>query len=98
MYEGSTTAKWFNKWFEKYLMKELNPGSTLIMDNARFHCKSDITSCAKLNGHHVIFLPPYSPDFNPIEEDFAIMKKRRMYATEGTTIYDIVKEYGLFLE
>lgn len=75
-------------------MQELRPNSTLVMDNARFHRKRDIERLARAAGHHVLFLPPYSPDFNPIEEDFAVMKKRRMYAPEGTTIDQIVKEYG----
>lgn len=94
LYSGTTTAEWFNHWLEHHLMQELRPGSTLIMDNARFHRKQDIERIAKKSGHYVLFLPPYSPDFNPIEEDFAVMKKRRMYAPEETSIDQIVKAYG----
>ncbi len=45
------------------------------MDNAAFHKKDEIIKIAEEFGHDVLFLPPYSPDLNPIEQDFAIMKK-----------------------
>ena len=96
LYETSTTAKWFNKWLKEQLLKELNPNSTLILDNARFHKKKEIREIAESSGHKVIFLPPYSPDFNPIEQDFAIMKKNRMHSKKETTIDEIVKNHGSF--
>ena len=46
------------------------------MDNAAFHKKDEIIKIAEEFGHDVLFLPPYSPDLNPIEQDFAIMKKK----------------------
>jgi len=98
LYEGSTSAVWFNQWFEEHLLKELNSGSTIIMDNAAFHKKEEIVLLAEAAGHKVLFLPPYSPDFNPIEQVFAILKKARQNAPENTTIDHIVKSYGTFLE
>jgi putative transposase len=98
LYQDSTTALWFNQWLEEHLFKELEENSTLILDNASFHQKEAIRSLAKENGHDVLFLPPYSPDFNPIEKVFANLKKRRIYATAGTTLDQIVKSYGSFLE
>ncbi len=68
------------------------------MDNAAFHRKEDIHAMAEKEGHKVLFLPPYSPDFNPIEQDFAILKKIRQNALLNTTIDHIVKSYGTFLE
>ena len=97
LYEGSTSAVWFNQWFEKHLLKELNPDSTIIMDNAAFHKKEDIHALAEAAGHRVLFLPPYSPDFNPIEQDFAILKRIRQKMPLNTTIDQIVKNYGTFL-
>jgi transposase len=94
LYEGSTCATWFNEWLCKHLMKTLAPKSTLIMDNAAFHKKDEAKAIAQIFGHDVLFLPLYSPDLNPIEQDFAIMKKRRVFADPGTTIDDIVKSYG----
>ena len=57
------------QWLEKHLVPELNPNSTLILDNAAFHRKDDVFGIAKQAGHKVLFLPPYSPDFNRIEQD-----------------------------
>ena len=98
LYEGTTTATWFNDWLQKHLMKELKEKSTLIMDNAAFHKKSEITEIIYQAGHNVIFLPPYSPDLNPIEKVFAILKKRRKFAPKEVTIDEIVREYGNILE
>ena len=94
MFEGSTNSLWFNQWLEQHLFEELSESSTLILDNARFHKKQDVEAIAARAGHQVLFLPPYSPDFNNIEQDFAIIKKRRAYAPSGTTIDQIVQAYG----
>ncbi len=94
LFKGSTNALWFNEWLEKHLLPELEPNSTLILDNAPFHRQNDVFEIAEQNGHQVLFLPPYSPDFNRIEQDFAIMKKRRLYSPPDVSLYDIVKSYG----
>ena len=98
LFKGSTNALWFNQWLEEHLIPELKPNSTLILDNAAFHRKDDVFRIAEQAGHKVLFLPPYSPDFNRIEQDFAILKKRRIYSTPGTSLDDIVKSYGNYLE
>ena len=73
LYEQTTTSDWFNQWLEYSLVKELKSGTTVIMDNAAFHKKDLIQQILKNYGHKALFLPPYSTDFNPIEQDFAIM-------------------------
>ena len=98
LYQCSTTALWVNEWLEDHLLKVLEKNSTLIMDNACFHKKEIIRNIARKEGHDVLFLPPYSPDFNPIEKVFAVLKKRRQVAPMDTTIDQIIKSYGLFLE
>ena len=98
LYEGTTTADWFNHWLEHCLFKELRPQSTLILDNAPFHNKKSIREIAEKFNHKVLFLPRYSPDFNPIEQDFANIKKRRLFAPVGTPIDHIIQSYGLLLE
>ena len=80
------------------LCKELRPDSTIIWDNAAFHKKKDLEAIADEHGHHVLFLPPYSPDFSPIENDFANIKKIRQYAPADTSIAAIITSYGNYLE
>jgi transposase len=94
LFEGCTDSIWFNAWLEQHLFKELRPKSTIIMDNAPFHKKKEIHEIDSQHRHYVLFLPPYSPDFNPIEQDFANIKKIRSYATPNTKLDDIVKTYG----
>ena len=94
LFEGSTNAEWFNAWLEHHLFKELAPHSILIMDNAAFH-KTALTRALILQaGHTLLFLPPYSPDYNPIEQDFATIKKRRQYAPLNTPLDEIIRSYG----
>ncbi len=57
-------------------MPLLGAGKALIMDNAAFHRKKRLECIVETFGHRVIFLPPYSPDLNPIEQYWAAFKKR----------------------
>lgn len=94
LFEGTADAELVNMWIETMLLPELLPHSTLIFDNARFHNKAQITKIVEKYHHTVLFLPPYSPDFNPIEQDFANIKKQRQMAELNTTIDEIVKTYN----
>ncbi len=94
LFQGSTNSFLFNHWLEHHLLKELEIPSILILDNARFHNKDDVRRLAEQAGHTVLFLPPYSPDFNLIEQDFATIKKRRIYAPPETTLDSIIQSYG----
>lgn len=94
LFQGSTNSILFNQWLEEHLLQELDKASILILDNARFHKKEEIRRIAEKAGHVVLFLPPYSPDFNRIEQDFATIKKIRAYAPSGTTLDSIIQSYG----
>jgi transposase len=48
--------------------------SVLIMDNARIHHNANLNSLLEELGCHIVFLPPYSPDYNPIETAFSFIK------------------------
>ena len=74
-YDGSTNSAVFEFWFEDKLMPELSPGTVVIMDNAQFHRKVELRKIASRYGVLVLFLPPYSPDYNPIEKLWANMKR-----------------------
>ena len=49
------------------LLPRLPPGSVLVLDNARIHHRATLRHAVEEAGHRLLFLPPYSPDFNPIE-------------------------------
>ena len=98
LFEGSTDATLFNYWLENHLFKELAQNSTIIMDNATFHKTALTRQLIEEAGHTLLFLPPYSPDFNPIEKDFAIMKRRRQFLPANSTIDEVVSSYVNYLE
>jgi len=67
-YEGTMSSVLFEQWFENCLCVDLPPNSVIIMDNAAFHRKSSLPFIEEKHGHQIIFLPPYSPELNPIEK------------------------------
>ena len=73
-YVWNTNAEWFNYWFEYILCPLLKRGSVIILDNARFHRPVDVHRIAKYYGLKVLFLPPYSPDLNPMEHKWGNKK------------------------
>jgi len=75
-YARITDSGLFEFWFENCLLKEVNESSTIILDNATFHKKSVLPGLAKKYNCEVLFLPPYSPDFNPIELKWAWLKRK----------------------
>lgn len=98
LFEGSTDSKWFNDWLENHLLPEIPENSIIIMDNAAFHKTVQTRQIIENSQHTLIFLPPYSPDFNPIEQDFANIKKRRRFSPENTPLDHIIKSYVNYLE
>jgi len=98
LFEGSTDATLFNYWLKHHLFKELEQDSTIIMDNATFHKTALTRQLIEEAGHNLLFLPPYSPDFNPVEKDFAIIKRRRQFLPHDYTIDDVIRSYVLYLE
>jgi transposase len=98
LFSGCTDADWFNQWLKEHLFSVLAKPSVIILDNAAFH-KTGLTLQIVADSPHVLlFLPPYSPDFNPIERDFATLKKRRQFAPSGTPLDTILNEYVCYLE
>ena len=61
------------------------------MDNASFHKKSNIRQLLEQHGHMLLPLPPYSPHFNPIEESFAILKKRCLFVNPHPAIDQLIR-------
>ena len=74
-YEHSTTSAFFEDWFEFELLGQIPQNSLIIMDNASFHRKNQLFKIAARYGVWLLFLPPYSPDYNPIEKSWANFKR-----------------------
>ena len=92
-YDHTTTAEFFERWFEDDLLPMIPKGFVIIMDNASFHRKSALFKLASNAGVRLLFLPPYSPDFNPIEHTWANLKrwlqdKIHLFAFAETAIFD----------
>ncbi len=74
-YKGHTDSNLFNHWFEHQLLPVLTKGNVVILDNASFHKDPELQSIAEEHGVKIIYLPPYSPDLNPIEKFWANLKR-----------------------
>lgn len=91
-------AACFNFWLKKILLPALPKNSLIILDNAAFHKTVDTYSIIENSSHRLLYLPPYSPDFNPIEKDFAIIKKRLKFSNPNNSIDTVIKMYNSYLE
>ena len=72
-------SEFFEEWFREILLRDiekLGKRVLIVMDNARFHRKNILEKIIKETEHCLLFLPPYSPDLNPIEKLWANMKKK----------------------
>jgi transposase len=72
--EGSTTTAVFEAYLERVLVPSLREGQVIVMDNLSAHKGSRVRKLIESKGCQLLYLPPYSPDFNPIEEAFAKIK------------------------
>ncbi len=69
---------------EQLLVPTLSPGDVVILDNLGSHKGKAVRTAIRKAGAHLIFLPPYSPDLNPIEQVFAKLKTLLRKAAERT--------------
>lgn len=71
---GSTTREVFETYVEKVLAPTLSPGQIVVMDNLSSHKGGRVRQLIERCGCGLLYLPPYSPDLNPIEQAFAKVK------------------------
>ncbi len=76
VFKGYTDSKLFNGWLEKCLLPCLKKGQVIIMDNAAFHKSAETKKLIESVGCRLMFQPAYSPDLNPIEQQWAILKRK----------------------
>ena len=87
-YEGTMNSQLFEVWFESKLMNELSGNSVIVLDNAAFHRKVRLCFIAENYGHRIIFLPPYSPELNPIENFWAWLKSKLRKVLHNFSTFD----------
>jgi len=82
VFEGYSNASVYETYVEQVLVPNLRPGMVIIIDNARFHKSVKVVQLIESAKCRVIFLPPYSPDLNPIEHFWSAMKTKIRRAAE----------------
>ncbi len=73
--EGSTTKEVFEAYIEHFLAPTLRAGQVVVMDNLSAHKGERVRKLIEDRGCQLLYLPPYSPDLNPIEEAFSKVKR-----------------------
>jgi transposase len=84
--EGAVDGDVFAAYLDQVLCPELRPGDTVILDNLSTHKVAYVAARIGAAGAHVRYLPPYSPDLNPIEQAFAKLKARLRQAAARTLV------------
>lgn len=72
--EGAVDGEAFEAYVEHFLVPKLKRGQVVVMDNLSVHKSKRVQWLVEESGCELVFLPPYSPDFNPIEETFSKVK------------------------
>lgn len=73
--DAPTDGDVFRAFVEHQLVPNLSPGDCVVMDNLSAHKRPDIVEVIRAAGAEVLFLPPYSPEFNPIEKVWSKLKE-----------------------
>ncbi len=84
VFDGPINGERFAAYVEQFLLPTLKPGDIVIMDNLGSHKGQAVRSAIRSVGARLLFLPPYSPDLNPIEQVFAKLKTLLRKADERT--------------
>ena len=79
LFKGICNTNVFNAWVQQLLVPLLDKTKVVVMDNAIFHKSLKTRQLIEATGATLLFLPPYSPDLNPIEKTFASLKRYRQY-------------------
>ena len=90
--EGATDGAAFEAYVKHFLLPTLKEGQVVVMDNLQVHKSTKVRKLVESVGASVLFLPPYSPDFSPIEEAFSKIKTilRRVEARTQETLVEAI--------
>lgn len=95
--DGAATGSLFRVWVEQRLCPALRPGDAVVMDNLAAHKVAGVRAAVEAAGCRLLYLPPYSPDLNPIELAFSKLKRLLRRAAERT-IGALWDRIGLLLD
>jgi len=94
LFNGSVNSDVFYAWLTQDLLPKVAKKSVIVMDNASFHKRKDMIDAIEANQCIVEFLPPYSPDLNPIEHKWAQAKAiRRQHRCDVNQLFSEHSEY-----
>ena len=93
LFDGPINGECFRAYVQQLLLPQLRPGDIVIMDNLGSHKSAAVRSLINAAGARLWYLPPYSPDLNPIEQTFAKIK-HWMRSAQKRTIDDISSHLG----
>ncbi len=90
--DGPINSDWFEAYVDQVLVPTMRPGDVVIMDNLSNHKRLSVKLLIEAAGATLAFLPPYSPDFNPIEKAFSKLKAnlRRIEERTVTGLWDVI--------
>lgn len=97
VFDGPINGDLFRAYVEQVFVLTLRPGDVVVMDNLGSHKGVAVHRAIRAAGAHLLFLPPYSPDLNPIEQVFAKLKHLMRSAAERT-VDAIWKRLGTLLQ
>ena len=94
MFPGATDTSAFQSYVDQVLTPELKPGDVVVFDNLKPHLAAGVTESIEAKGATILRLPPYSSDYNPIEELWSKFKGqlRRIAARTTEGLYNAVGE------
>jgi transposase len=95
--DGPINGEVFQAYVEQVLVPELRPGDVVVMDNLGSHKGASVRHAIEARGASLLYLPPYSPDFNPIEQAFAKLKAMLRKAA-ARTLDDLWRTIGRISE
>ena len=98
VYQGSINGELFTAWIRETVLPQCSTDSILIMDNASIHKTPEFLALIRDARIQVEFLPPYSPDFNPIKLSFAILKawiRRNIKLAENFSTFGVFLRYAV---